>query len=135
MNFKSPISTTRELSKRLLALGLKPETADCYIECAPSGKDFTYIRQPYNEDIFKRNNIIPSWSLARLLEMMPKYIDEREEVLLMIEPPLVIYYDTRYKGQQHFTINPNIFYNCVAMIDWLIRNGRFNKGYLIEDKL
>ena len=135
MNFKSPISTTRELSERLLALGLKRETADCYIECAPSGKDFTYIRQPYNEDIFKRNNIIPSWSLARLLEMMPQYIDEREEVLLMIEPPLVIYYDTRYKGQQHFTTNPNIFYNCVSMIDWLIRNGRFNKGYLIEDKL
>ena len=131
MNFKTPISTTSEQSKRLLALGLKPETADC----SPSGKDFTYIRQPYNEDIFKRNNIIPSWSLARLLEMMPQYIDEREEVLLMIEPPLVIYYDTRYKGQQHFTTNPNILYNCVAMIDWLIRNGRFNKGYLIEDKL
>ena len=132
MNFKTPISTTRELSERLLALGLKPETADCYIECAPSGKDFTYIRQPYNEDIFKRNNIIPSWSLARLLEMMPQYIDEREEVLLMIEPPLVIYYDTRNKGQQHFTTNPDIFYNCIAMIDWLIRNGHFNKEYLIE---
>ena len=133
MNFKSPISTTRELSERLLALGLKPETADCYIECAPSGKDFTYIRQPYNEDIFKRNNIIPSWSLARLLEMMPQYIDEREEVLLMIEPPLIVYYDTRYKGQQHFTTNPNIFDNCIAMIDWLIRNGHFNKEYLIEN--
>ena len=133
MNFKTPISTTRELSERLLALGLKPETADCYIECAPSGKDFTYIRQPYNEDIFKRNNIIPSWSLARLLEMMPQYIDEREEVLLMIEPPLIVYYDTRYKGQQHFTTNPNIFDNCIAMIDWLIRNGHFNKEYLIEN--
>lgn len=133
MNFKSPISTTREQSERLLALGLKPETADCYIECAPSGKDFTYIRQTYNEDIFKRNNIIPSWSLARLLEMMPQYIDEREEVLLMIEPPLIVYYDTRYKGQQHFTTNPNIFDNCIAMIDWLIRNGHFNKEYLIEN--
>ena len=133
MNFKTPISTTREQSERLLALGLKPETADCYIECAPSGKDFTYIRQLYNEDIFKRNNIIPSWSLARLLEMMPQYIDEREEVLLMIEPPLVIYYDTRYKGQQHFTANPDIFDNCIAMIDWLIRNGHFKKEYLIEN--
>ena len=132
MNFKTSISTTREQSERLLALGVKPETADCYIEYAPSGKDFTYIRQPYNEDIFKRNNIIPSWSLARLLEMMPQYIDEREEELLMIEPPLVIYYDTLYKRQRYFTANPNIFYNCVAMIDWLIRNGHFNKEYLIE---
>ena len=133
MNFKTPISTTRELSERLLALGLKPETADCYIECAPSGKDFTYIRQPYNEDIFKRNNIIPSWSLARLLEMMPQYIDKREEVLLMIEPPLIVYYDTRYKGQQHFTTYPDIFDNCISMIDWLIRNGHFKKEYLIEN--
>ncbi|MCL1615094.1 hypothetical protein M3090_01540 [Bacteroides sp. ET71] len=133
MNFKTPISTTREQSERMLALGLKPETADCYIECAPSGKDFTYIRQPYNEDIFKRNNIIPSWSLARLLEMMPQYIDKREEVLLMIEPPLIVYYDTRYKGQQHFTTYPDIFDNCISMIDWLIRNGHFKKEYLIEN--
>lgn len=133
MNFKTQISTTREQSERLLVMGVKPETADCYIEFAPSGKDFTYIRQTYNEDIFKRSNVIPSWSLARLLEMMPKYIDEKEEVLLMIEPPLVIYYDTRYKGQQYFTTNPDIFDNCIAMIDWLIRNGHFNKKYLIEN--
>lgn len=133
MNFKTQISTTREQSERLLAMGLKPETADCYIECAPSGKDFMYIRQTYNEDIFKRSNIIPSWSLARLLEMMPQYIDEREEVLLMIEPPIIAYYDTQYKGQQHFTTYPNIFENCISMIDWLIRNGHFNKKYLIEN--
>lgn len=135
MNFKTPISTTREQSERLLALDVRPETADCYIECAPSGKDFTYIRQTYNEDIFKRSNVIPSWSLARLLEMMPQYIDEMEEVLLMIEPPLIFHYDTRYKGQQHFTTNPNIFDNCIAMIDWLIRNGYFNKEYLINNEL
>ena len=31
MKFKSKICTTREQSERLLALGLKPETADWYI--------------------------------------------------------------------------------------------------------
>ena len=30
MRFKSQICTTREQSERLLALGLKKETADCY---------------------------------------------------------------------------------------------------------
>lgn len=134
MNFKTPISTTREQSERLLALGVKPETADCYIEYTPTGKDFTYIRQPYNEDIFKRSNVIPSWSLARLLEMMPQYIDEREEVLLMIEPPLVIYYDSLYKGHRYFTTNPNLSDNCITMISWLIRNDYFNKEYLIGKK-
>ena len=130
MNFKTPISTTREQSERLLALGLKPETADmCYnLYFASAPPEINN----YGADLYKDKRFIPSWSLARLLEMMPKYIDEKEEVLLMIEPPLVIYYDTRYKGQQHFTTNPDIFDNCIAMIDWLIRNGHFNKEYLIE---
>ena len=131
MNFKTPISTTREQSERLLAMGLKPETADmCY--------NLYFASVPpeinnYGADLYKDKRLIPSWSLARLLEMMPQYIDEREEVLLMIEPPLIVYYDTRYKGRQHFTTNPNIFDNCIAMIDWLIRNGHFNKEYLIEN--
>ena len=130
MNFKTPISTTREQSERLLALGVKPETADmCYnLYFASAPPEINN----YGADLYKDKKFIPSWSLARLLEMMPKYIDEKEEVLLMIEPPLVIYYDTRYKGQQHFTTNPDIFDNCIAMIDWLIRNGHFNKEYLIE---
>ena len=131
MNFKTPISTTCEQSERLLALGVKPETADLCYNCY-----FVSIPLDVNHrgaNLFKDKKFIPSWSLARLLEMMPQYIDEREEVLLMIEPPLIVYYDTRYKGQQHFTTNPNIFDNCIAMIDWLIRNGHFNKEYLIEN--
>lgn len=130
MNFKNNIATTREQSERLLAMGLKPETADMcynlYFASAPPEINNS------GEDLYKDKKFIPAWSLSRLLEMMPQYIDEREEVLLMIEPPLVIYYDTLYKGHLHFTTNPNIFDNCVAMIDWLIRNGHFNKEYLIE---
>ena len=131
MNFKTPISTTREQSERLLALGVKPETADMgYVRNYP-----IFLDEPVHEIPDKdKEDVCLSWSLARLLEMMPKYIDEKEEVLLMIEPPLVIYYDTRYKGQQHFTTNPDIFDNCIAMIDWLIRNGYFNKEYLINNE-
>ena len=32
MNFESQICTTKEQSERLLALGLKKETADCFLE-------------------------------------------------------------------------------------------------------
>lgn len=131
MNLKNPISTTREQSERLLALGVKPETADLCYNCY-----FVSIPLDVNHrgaNLFKDKKFIPSWSLARLLEMMPQYIDEREEVLLMIEPPIISYYDTRYKGQQHFTTNPNIFDNCVAMIGWLIKKGYFKKEYLIEN--
>lgn len=131
MNFKTKISTTREQSEKLLALGVKPETADmCYnLYFASAPPEINN----YGADLYKDRCFIPSWSLARLLEMMPKYIDKREEVLLMIEPPIIAYYDTQYKGQQHFTTYPNIFENCISMIDWLIRNGHFNKKYLIEN--
>lgn len=134
MNFKNNIATTREQSERLLAMGMKPETADMHYFSAPTLKhDIMKVTESrFLETGFRDDGSTPAWSLSRLLEMMPQYIDEREEVLLMIEPPLVIYYDTLYKGHLHFTTNPNIFDNCVAMIDWLIRNGHFNKEYLIE---
>lgn len=90
MNFKTQISTTREQSESLLTLGVKPETADCYIEYAPSGKYFTYVRQTYNEDVFKRSNIIPSWSLARLLKMIPTEIENDYcSAVLQITHPVI----------------------------------------------
>lgn len=131
MNFKNNISTTHEQSKRLLDLGMKPETADMHYASIPtfelqvSANIFLFLGRPGNGDT-------PSWSLSRLLEMMPKAIDEEENVILMIEPPLVIYYDTVYKGRYHFTAYPDIFDNCVSMLDWLIRNGYFNQDYLIH---
>lgn len=53
--FNSQICTTIEQSKRLLKLGLKPETADMYIF-----DDEVYIGKPNVDDI-------PAWSLHRLL--------------------------------------------------------------------
>lgn len=67
--FNSQICTSREQSERLLALGLKKETAD--------------MRRPhYNEHtpwvIDERDCLnehwLPAWSLHRLIEMMPKNI-------------------------------------------------------------
>jgi hypothetical protein len=66
-NFKSTICTSRSQSERLLALGLKPETADMY-HWESEGKIYTYVGQC--SDI----NGIPAWSLHRLIEMMPKNI-------------------------------------------------------------
>lgn len=166
MNFKSQISTTREQSQRLLALGLKPETADMVYHHTNSrisafewdlqvhppvlrGDKWTSERisklatilhkhpdgtPMTGEEVFDSiwGQDIPSWSLALLLEMMPHSIDEEENVILMIEPPLILYYDTKYRGQYHFTTHPNIFDNCVSMIAWLIEKGYFNEDYLIH---
>lgn len=74
MNFKNNIATTREQSERLLALGLKPETADmCYnLYFASAPPEINN----YGADLYKDKRFIPSWSLSRLLEMMTCSIEQ-----------------------------------------------------------
>ena len=59
--FNSQICTTREQSERLLALGLKKETADMFLHY--NGGD-TYVIRTYNRS---SPLDIPAWSLHRLL--------------------------------------------------------------------
>ena len=73
MNFTSQICTTEEQSKRLLALGLPRETADCFLE---------YVgRDNYGDNVWHPSAIVnnyrlpdysrdfPAWSLHRLIEL------------------------------------------------------------------
>ena len=79
MDFKSQICTTIEQSKRLLELGLKPETADMYYTNAslPFNKENFHLVCMNYFDIGKSNGVpqicrfsfIPSWSLHRLIEI------------------------------------------------------------------
>ena len=68
MKFNSQICTSREQSERLLALGLKKETADCCYYYY----DGEYLIA-FAEDA-KYESDIPAWSLHRLCDMMPKNI-------------------------------------------------------------
>ena len=84
LKFKSQICTTIEQSKRLLELGLNPETADMYYTNAslPFIKDDFHIvcKEYYQVDKEVNNEIspftfIPAWSLHRLIEMyVERYI-------------------------------------------------------------
>ena len=80
-NFKSAICTDRFQSERLLALGLKKETADmALIENweydLKDGKFFTgeYFERPIDYTEGMTGHYIPAWSLHRLCDMMPKNI-------------------------------------------------------------
>lgn len=65
-NFKSAICTSRSQSERLLALGLKPETADMfwwdngYGSCA-------VISRPAEKEDGEYGKVIPAWSMHRLM--------------------------------------------------------------------
>ena len=63
--FNSQICTTREQSERLLALGLKKETAD--MEWFDS-KSYGWLIMPLDEEgILQTERHIPAWSLHRLM--------------------------------------------------------------------
>ena len=66
MEFKSQICTTIEQSKRLLELGLNPETAD--MRHIPYS-EFS-VPMKYNDGFFfDDSDYTPAWSLHRLMEI------------------------------------------------------------------
>ena len=75
MNFTSQICTTKEQSERLLALGLKKETADCVMMYY----DGWHIGEAEHFD-FDKDPVEPAWSLHRLMEMMPSTLRDLYEV-------------------------------------------------------
>ena len=64
MNFTSQICTTKEQSERLLALGLKKETADMHYHCIVCNEWPKYILMHNSPEIPLD---IPAWSLHRLI--------------------------------------------------------------------
>ena len=68
LEFKSAICTTKEQSEKLLALGLKKETADIRLRWLYCYRDQDYY-QPIPDDFAVPNDDIPAWSLHRLMEI------------------------------------------------------------------
>ena len=65
---KSQICTTVEQSQRLLALGLKPETADMQHVSLDDGEGLMYHMICASPP--KRSKDIPAWSLHRLIQIL-----------------------------------------------------------------
>jgi hypothetical protein len=93
MEFTSQICTTEEQSERLLALGLKRETADCrhwaYTKDSkgnsiPKSNQKWFTRIGTEESVqvcgFMDATFIPAWSLHRLIEMMPTAIPDKSGI-------------------------------------------------------
>ena len=138
MNFDSQICTTREQSIRLLALGLRKETADMFIGI-DWGKELAYDKNGgYTSNL---DASIPAWSLARLLEMLPNPIPISEDLptfhhyaYLDLSRVAVRYYWEDYDGDKKSLVSfygKGFFAAVVDAIEWLIKEGSFNKEYLV----
>lgn len=128
MKFNSQPCTTKEQSERLLALGLKAKTAD-----------MMYCKTAYGEYITVKDNDylehldIPTWSLDRLIEMMPSFIDigEHNYMFSIIQGKLFSY-GSDIAGNAFLYGKGSVYDSAIYTIEWLIKEGYFNKEYLEE---
>ena len=74
---------------------------------------------------------IPAWSLHRLIEMMPSviYRKGRLDYYLNVNRDGVIYDRMGIACIEY--IYDNLFDNIILCIEWLIKEGYFNKEYLV----
>ena len=131
-NFKSQPATTIEQSERLIALGLRKETADMthhYLHSTDSYelKDIEFSRIMHLQELVNKKPVlgksgddlyakdIPAWSLGRLLGLI-KHSD------------ICNYNDF---GCIKLYIDLDDFETCITMISYMVKDGYFNKGYLV----
>jgi hypothetical protein len=141
-NFKSQICTSLEQSERLLSLGLKKETADMMYEGKLLGEIALIMPHETEMNHFKLwDSIIPAWSLGRLIEMLPSPIKLKEDLptfhpyaFLELSQVAVSYtwedYDCCDRQLVGFYGN-GLFAAVVDSVEWLIKEGYFNKEYLV----
>ena len=129
--FNSQRCTSCEQSERLLALGLKKETADMrWANCMGNSSGTTYYLEagtPYYDCD------IPAWSLHRLIEMMPYCVEMyNKDWCLQVSKGYVRYASIgKEKSYIGFFQKPNTFDAIIDCIEWLIKEGYFNKEYLV----
>ena len=131
MNFISQICTTIEQSERLLALGLKKETADMTIHIK-NDDGWYVIAEPFYEweddmntfpSLEEPEPILPAWSIGRLIKLMPKTaIMHTQEGDARIDIDMYAI---------EILVSDDSIAEAVSIIEWLIKEGNFNKEYLV----
>lgn len=146
MDFKSQIGTNINQSRKLLELGLKPGTADMYLEKSKTPEYGEYHLHTICEGIDPEHwfsvrmnrDITPAWSLDRLLELIPKSIKQRHRPNADFDMHsdgqywFISYeelgYDVKHQEMRHKSFDA-----VICTIEWLIHNNHLNTEYL-KDK-
>lgn len=115
MKFNSQICTTRKQSERLLALGIKKETADMWYYKDSYGWRCSPFEEISDEKAYLEYGT-PAWSLHRLIEM-------GFNSLALLE-------DADDEDEIFFKAYKNPFESMLEMFEYLIKEGYFDKEYL-----
>ena len=90
--------------------------------------------------------ILPAWSLHRVIEIVPKLVKvpkpnygwNGEDLMFHINDELHILYEDlcieneEYRFCSKYFYKSNLYDNFIDCIEWLIKEGYFNKEYLEE---
>lgn len=130
MEFNTQICTTREQSERLLAMGLKPETADMILWNA--GGEWKPDAYPYIEYVKALKNIrkenieeycTPAWTLHRLIKFLPHVYGEYWE----LHNSYLWYYNHHKDLAEEFN-GDGLYDVIIGCLEWLVNNGLFNQN-------
>jgi len=136
MNFNSQICTTKIQSERLLALGLKKETADMTLQTAlnvcytiPFQEAVEYFE---NRHLPPHPTILPAWSLHRLIEMLNYQVIYNGK---KYEPVIAIggmAYQDVCSDDPIVGWSGDLYTDVIDSIKWVISIEQFNEEYLEE---
>ena len=130
----SNIATTISQSRKLIELGLDPNSADMVWTTA--NPDLPMLLAYPIEDCNSWNDKVPAWSLSALLEVMPKEIKKDDKQYnFHLETTHNLYYVSYYRydidGIRY--LHTTEMNNCTIdaayeMVCWLLEQGLIEKG-------
>lgn len=128
------ICTNKKQSSRLLEAGVRPDTADIYLDEFELPVAFEYGRVENHVD---QDMAFPAWSLSKLINMLPATISQRNRPDLSLEITKdSVYWFIQYTELgydcKHEVMKKNVLDAVVNMIEWLIKEGYLDKKYLTD---
>lgn len=126
-NFNSAVCTSIEQSRKLLSLGLKKETADMVHYYGSDG----WVIVPLGDDEKISHTEIPAWSLSRLIEMMPFRVGRYNHLGVIVNKEDIELIDLEEGTVDIAWEKENLYDNILDCIEWLIKEGYYNKEYLV----
>lgn len=125
------IRTNKKQSSRLLEAGIRPETADMYLDEFELPVAFEYGRV---EKHVGQDMAFSAWSLSKMIEMLPTNING-----------YILSVDFENKGMEYSMTNfcdrldylyikgyENLFDGIIDCIEWLIKEGHLDNKYLTD---
>lgn len=120
------IFTNKEQSSRLLEAGVRPETADMYLDEFERLVAFEYSRIKSKA---YQDTVLPTWSLSKLIDMIPDQIEcEGYNYYLFILPrdkEFTIKYSAGSNLAKSYC-RESLFDAITEMIEWLIKEGHLD---------